>query len=578
MTRSILVAVALLAVTAAASLLRLTDLEALVDPDKRLARVNLTTRVMHTDEAVHAIKFRGLLEEGKWTYDPFEYHGPALPYLTLPIARAGGAETLVEISETHLRLLPAIFGIGLVAAAWLLRRDLGPVALIAAAVLTCISPAMVFYSRYYIQEMLLVFFTFVGAAAMWRAYRVPAGPRQRARRVAWLVLAGVCTGMMHASKETFVLAGFAATVALVAVWLWHRRRAGVGDGEATVSPRALLIAVAIMLVAAVAISALFHSSFFTNPRGVVHSVTTYQHYFNRAPGEGAGGNHEYPWYEYLHRLAWWQEDGGAVWTEAAIVVLALFGGYAAAAGRWLGKTHLAVARFLVVYTLVLTIVYALIPYKTPWCMLGFLHGMILLAGIGAAAALRAAPCVYSRAMIALVLVAAAGHLGYQAWRGSGPAGEDPTNPYVYAHTTSDAITLADQIRKIARAGEEGIATPIHVICPDGDVWPLPWYLRDMPRVGYPRAVPTGAEALAPIVVTKPQIEAALMYRIYDVPPPGQRHAYVPLPPPPDDPGGQEHNWNWYPMLRPNVPLRGFVMHDLWQAYAETLAPPPEIDP
>ena len=260
------------------------------------------------------------------------------------------------------------------------------------------------------------------------------------------------------------------------------------------------------------------------------------------------------------------------------MLLALFGGFAAVAGKWLGKTNLALARFLAVYTLVLTVVYALIPYKTPWCMLGFLHGMILLAGVGVAAALRAAPCVYSKAMIAVVLVAAAGHLGYQAWRGSGPACEDPTNPYVYAHTTGDVVTLADQIRRIAHADPDGAVALVHVICPDGDVWPLPWYLRDMRRhVGYPRAVPSAGEALAPIVVIKPHVEAAMMHRIYDVPPPGQRHAYVPLPPPPADPAGEEHNWNWFPMLRPNVPLRGFVMHDLWQRYTESVTPPPEMD-
>ncbi len=48
-------------------------------------------------------------------------------------------------------------------------------------------------------------------------------------------------------------------------------------------------------------------------------------------------------------------------------------------------------RFLAFYTLVLTGLYAIIPYKTPWCMLSFLDGMILLAGVGAWAILLGFP-------------------------------------------------------------------------------------------------------------------------------------------------------------------------------------------
>jgi len=47
----------------------------------RLPRLAL--RPMHGDEAVHADKFGDLLESGVYAYDPNEYHGPTLNYLTL---------------------------------------------------------------------------------------------------------------------------------------------------------------------------------------------------------------------------------------------------------------------------------------------------------------------------------------------------------------------------------------------------------------------------------------------------------------------------------------------------------------
>ncbi|MCP4376606.1 MAG: phospholipid carrier-dependent glycosyltransferase, partial [bacterium] len=151
---------------------------------------HLGNRPMHTDEAVHAAKFGALLERGEYAYDAHEFHGPSLNYLTIPIARLGGAETLAQTTEFHLRVLPAICGIMLVAGLWLLRDALGCGAVLCGALLTAISPSMIFYSRYYIQEMLLVCFTFFAVAALWRAAKCGA-----ITRIAWLVLGGACVGL-----------------------------------------------------------------------------------------------------------------------------------------------------------------------------------------------------------------------------------------------------------------------------------------------------------------------------------------------------------------------------------------------
>ena len=51
----------------------------------------LASRPMHADEAVHADKLGTLLEGGGYAYDPSEYHGPTLYYLTLPSAWLEGA-------------------------------------------------------------------------------------------------------------------------------------------------------------------------------------------------------------------------------------------------------------------------------------------------------------------------------------------------------------------------------------------------------------------------------------------------------------------------------------------------------
>ena len=76
---------------------------------------NLAVRPMHTDEAVHAVKFGTLLESGDYRYDPNEYHGPTLNYLTLLPAWLSGVHTYAALQEWHLRILPAVCGFLLIA-------------------------------------------------------------------------------------------------------------------------------------------------------------------------------------------------------------------------------------------------------------------------------------------------------------------------------------------------------------------------------------------------------------------------------------------------------------------------------
>ena len=276
----------------------------------------------------------------------------------------------------------------------------------------------------------------------------------------------------------------------------------------------MLISLLAGVAVAAAVSALFFSSFFHNPAGVVDSFGTYLHYLGRASGEGSAGRQAYPWYHYFHLLFWWRQGSGPVWTEASIAALALVGAAAGALGKGLRREQVPLVRFLAIYAVLTVAVYSIMPYKTPWCALGPLHGMILLAGVGAAVLIRIAPGRAGKALAIVLLATAAGHLAWQAWRASFVAYEDPTNPYVYAHTTSDVPRLAERVRQIAAADPDGLAMPIQVMCPDDDYWPLPWYLRKFSRVGWLRDVPEGKAA--PLIISQPSLEPALVRWLCDV--------------------------------------------------------------
>src|SRR6185312_9623507 len=135
--------------------------------------------------------------EGRYAYDPDEFHGPALHYATLPFLWLSGARNPDEVKDATLRLAPLVCGVGLILLLLLFADGLGRHAVVWAAILTAVSPAMVFYSRYFIHEMLLVFFTALTLGAGWRYAQT-----RSARRA---VVTGAGLGLRFATKETFVI-------------------------------------------------------------------------------------------------------------------------------------------------------------------------------------------------------------------------------------------------------------------------------------------------------------------------------------------------------------------------------------
>nr|MCU0255267.1 hypothetical protein [Vicinamibacterales bacterium] len=253
-------------------------------------------------------------------------------------------------------------------------------------------------------------------------------------------------------------------------------------------------------------------------------------------------HHAQPWSYYLGLLAY-HSSQGLWWTEGLVLLLAGVGlGAAWRASEPACPQRAFWTRHLAGYALLTALAFSAIRYKTPWNLLPFYVAVIALAGIGFSSLVRASSSRAVRGALAALFLLAAGHLGRQAWRAAVTWAADPRNPYVYAQTVPDAVRMASRIRGLAAVHPDGEGMQVSVVAPPYEQWPLPWYLRGMPHVGY-WAVPGDALALrAPVVVASLEHAAALEAELGD--------RYV----------------SEFYGLRPDVLLALYVEHSLWERF------------
>lgn len=376
-------------------------------------------RPMHADEAILADITAALRDAHSYRYVAADFHGPALPLL-----------------GTIFPAVPAIAGATL---ALFITATLG----VPAGLLIALSPAMVYWSRFYIPEMLLALFS-----ALW-LYTL------RGRGLALWKAAGVLGAAMLATKETAILAFIAAAAA----WLLTK------TPPPPRKPFMLMCGLAAFLGLAA-----FTSGF----RDWTQLTLLPQSLLNRAANPG----HAHPVWWYFSVLRW----------ELLAIPLAAL--------AWRKD------RFLAAYALSLALIYCLIPYKTPWCAVQFWWPVLALAG-------QTAKWTYPLAAIFGVVSVFTSILHPAA----------PSNPYAYAQTLPEALAIPERIAALA-AGRHSVQ-----FFSTQNLWPLPWYLRNVKNQQWRRDVDFTATP-APIIVVTPELEPKLAEWLYERRPPGQRDLYV----------------------------------------------------
>jgi len=498
----------------------------------RLYDLNLVP--LHHDEGVNGNFLVHLVRDGVYHYDPANYHGPTLYYFAavfpwlLRAIFGTNAQNNYGLTNVAIRVVPALFGLGTIALIFALRRNLGTIATLFAALLLAISPGAIYLSRYFIHETLFVFFTLGVVVALIKFY-------ERAQPHL-LILAATSEALLFATKETAVISAGVLLIAFVMTLAYRRFRRGALVSKAAKKKRkaspyeeeppflervgggkvlAVWIGAAILIFVAVYI--VFYSSFFTNyPKGVYDSLKTFQ--FWTKTGKEA---HKHPRITYF----WW-----LLLQESPLLILGAIGAAVAVL-----KPLRSFALFCALWAFGLIAAYSLIAYKTPWLSLSFLVPLALSSGV-------AIQWIYDElgkrqvnkrirwfALAGIFLIAIGPLPGVarifdqvfsrEPWPGLVPAlnemaphwktfipgyqtidlnfinydNDDRYYVYVYAHTRRETLKLVDEINRIAQRTHQGTAAGLTIVSPD--YWPLPWYLRDYNRVGYYGRITTSNEPM-----------------------------------------------------------------------------------
>jgi len=503
---------------------------------------NLSLVPLHHDEGVNGNFLVTLVREGRYEYNPENYHGPTLYFFSavIPwIARFFGGKTFAAnygLTTFNIRFITAAFGIGTIWLVLLLRKRIGTVGALSAAGLLAISPGAVYLSRYFIHESLFVFFTLGIVVAALKYYD--------SGRAAYLILAAISAALMVATKETWIINAPVLLIALITTNIYFRLRdklAGkqsersLGEGlrqtiERFGGPVPLTTVALVAFAVFITVNVLFYSSFFTNyPKGISDAMKTLSLWRHRTH------EHAHPFLQYFE------------WLRQIESPLLLLGGIGAVVAVWRAQNRLAV--FVAQWAFGMLVAYSLVEYKTPWICLNFIVPLAIISGYALDQLYRRfgepwVPLSMAGGAIALLIfghltkfkygaeggisgvawdfdfsnkwpylvciLLLAGYAGYILYSRSGTPKPSPhfylaivvvlivsgyqmyelnfvnydndQYPYVYAHTRRDLLQMLGEIDRISKRLNTGTDTGIALVSPD--YWPLPWYLRDYKRVGY----------------------------------------------------------------------------------------------
>ena len=449
----------------------------------------LSDRPMNGDEAINAMKLAEVMEAGRFDYNPHQHHGPIFYYTSALFAVVRGLLwDIQEFNEFFLRGITAFVGLILIWLTFGFWKSLKNDVVLFAAGLMAISPSLIFYSRYFIHEIFVVTMTFEFMVGIYQYLKT--------KKQSWLILSGLVLGGIMATKETWPII---VSSMLGAYAILHYK-----NGLRIKIPlKKILFVIGI----AFGLVFLFFSDFLQDIPNSTDFFSAFSPYMYRVADEGI---HNQPWYYYLNILFPFGYSWNSLhWAEGILFIAFLL--------NLRIKNQPLIVNFLFWYSLILLVILSIIPYKTPWNLLGVMPGVILVATYTIYHVFENPILRYG------VIGVLSGLIFLQAFSYNIMNEADQNNPHVYAHPTKDILTIESKIYDVA----DQVDVSVFIIAMDDDYWPFPWYLRHLDNVGYWNHVPQNARN-ASIILISPDLEKELVNVLYEEAGPGELSLFLPL--------------------------------------------------
>ncbi len=473
----------------------------------------LQQKPLHHDESIHAFFSWKITQSGlsDYKYDPV-YHGPLLYYSTALIMWIFGD------SDFTCRLSAALFGMGVLAFAWPLRRYIGRWGALCFLILLTFSPSTLYFSRFLRHD---IYLALCNLAAVYWVFRY--GETRQAR---YLYGSAVAFGLAFSTKEDLYLLtplfllGFAAMLVWEVLAAPNRKEAARAAWGETLGffGRAWLPLIT-SLVIFLGIGLLFYTSFTTHPENWNPVRRALGYWLGQQQIRRIGG----PWWYYVPQLVLYEplivfavgamllgpllftpfrDKLGRYLAYAAVAALI---GFAVALFRWPAHPGLLLVavfalaivsvatkwlpnrfiRFTVVWAIGSVCIYAWAQEKVPWLLVPQVVPLAILAGYFFGRLVESGSFRNPGTMVPVVAVGAltlwtmvAANYLYEAPYPSEPKDSRHAEMLVYVQSTYDVIKVMDKIREV---GEElGTGTQTRLAVTGNATWPFSWYLRHYP--------------------------------------------------------------------------------------------------
>lgn len=530
----------------------------------------LELKPLHHDEGVNGFFLLNLMRNGVYHYDPANYHGPTLYYFALPLAYL--LDHFHHLSTWTIRLVPAAFGLATIWLVLSLRRYIGMIGALSAAALLAVSPGSVYLSRYFIHEMLFVFFTLGIVVAALKFYGSERGVKEAdgklaaggvatsvglvlasliavyypnlfaagltvaffclsvtlislwsvdGERAPFLVLSAICAALLFATKETAFISAIVLVLATILAWSYvgfGRRQGWLREQQ----PRAKKKRGKQTVQTLGATPLMDARSLFERLGGWSHiafllATTVAIFLFVNILFYSSFFTNAKGVMDSLQAFKIWSHTGNEAHQKPIYTYVKWLWDEEApmlllgTAGTLfaLWRVRNRFAVFTAAWAFGMLAAYSLVPYKTPWLVLSVLIPLAVIGGYAIEMVYKLDTRRTSARLFALAPLAVALAFSlYQAITLNFIHYDDDSYIYVYAHTRREFTQLISEVEKYAQLSGKGYETNINV--PSPDYWPMPWYLRDYKHVGYTGTVGQTTDAIVIGNVSQvPQLQALL---------------------------------------------------------------------